>query len=235
MGEGRIAAGGGIMNRNRREFIRRGAAGLAVAVGAMILPRGALATPSDGSSAPELLDADLPEGAKATADNIQGPFFRDKAPFRAKVTPPLEAGTVLLITGRVWALDTRKPLNTAIIDLWQANAAGRYDNDDPKSPPDPEVFTNRSRLRTDEQGRYEFESIHPGAYKDGEMWRPPHIHYRVVAPGYRTLITQLYFEGDPHQMRDRFIKPALIIKLTKQKKDKAEYETGVFDIVLAKS
>jgi len=223
------------MDRNRREFIRRGAAGLAVAAGALLLPRGLGATPSDGSSVPQLFDATLPEGARATEDNIQGPFFRLGAPFRAKVTPPLEAGTVLLITGRVWALDSRKPLNAAIIDLWQASAAGRYDNDDRKNPPDPEVFANRARMRTDEQGRYEFESIHPGAYKDGSMWRPPHIHYRVIAPGYRKLVTQLYFEGDPHQKKDPFIKKELIIKLTKTRKDKAEYETGVFDIVLAKA
>lgn len=227
------------MDRNRRNFLRHGAAGLAVAAGTMLLPRSARATPSDGSGVPEPIQAEtpaeLPKEAKATPDNIQGPFFRQGAPFRAKVTPPLEAGTVLLITGRVWALDTRKPLNAAFIDLWQANAAGRYDNDDRKNPPDPEVFTNRARMRSDEQGRYEFESIHPGAYKDGEMWRPPHIHYRVAAPGYKTLVTQLYFEGDPHQMRDRFIKPQLIIKLAKVKKDQAEYETGVFDIVLAKA
>jgi protocatechuate 3,4-dioxygenase beta subunit len=217
------------MNRKRREFLR----GAAVLAGALLLPEGVLATPGDGSSAPQLLDATLPEGVKATEDNIQGPFYRKLAPFRAKVTPPLEAGTVLLITGRVWALDTRKPLE-AVIDIWQANAAGRYDNDDRKNPPDPEVFVNRARLRTDEQGRYEFESIHPGAYKDGSMWRPPHIHYRVQAAGYRTLITQLYFEGDPHQAGDAFIKKELIIKLEKQKKGEAEYERGVFDIVLAK-
>jgi catechol 1,2-dioxygenase len=170
--------------------------------------------------------------AKRTEKNIQGPFFREQAPFRAKITPPLEQGTVLLITGRVWSLATRKPLPDAIIDIWQANASGRYDNDDRKNPPAAEIFTNRARLRCDEQGRYEFESIHPGAYKDGNMWRPPHIHYRVQA-GMKSLITQLYFEGDPHQEKDQFIKKELIIKLSKQKKGEVEYETGTFDIVLA--
>jgi protocatechuate 3,4-dioxygenase beta subunit len=64
------------------------------------------------------------------------------------------------------------------------------------------------------------------------MWRPPHIHYRVQA-GMKSLITQLYFEGDPHQEKDQFIKKELIIKLSKQKKGEVEYETGTFDIVLA--
>jgi catechol 1,2-dioxygenase len=217
------------MNRNRREFLR---GGVAVLGATLLLPATALATPADGSAVPELFDAELPEGAKRTEKNIQGPFFREQAPFRAKITPPLEQGTVLLITGRVWSLATRKPLPDAIIDIWQANASGRYDNDDRKNPPAAEIFTNRARLRCDEQGRYEFESIHPGAYKDGNMWRPPHIHYRVQA-GMKSLITQLYFEGDPHQEKDQFIKKELIIKLSKQKKGEVEYETGTFDIVLA--
>lgn len=226
------------MNRNRREFLRGGVAALGAT---LLLPATALATPSDGSAAPQWLDANLPEGAKRTEDNIQGPFFREQAPFRAKITPPLEQGTVLLITGRVWSLFSRQPVPDAVIDIWQANAAGRYDNDDRKNPPAADVFTNRARLRCDEQGRYEFETIHPGAYKDGNMWRPPHIHYRVQAPGpiratgkreTTTLITQLYFEGDPHQLADRFIKKELTIKLNKQKKGEVEYETGTFDIVL---
>lgn len=169
-----------------------------------------------------------------TEDNIKGPFFREGAPFRGKVTPPLEPGVVMLITGRVWAHDTGKPLTNVVIDIWQANEKGRYDNDDRRNPPAADSFTNRARIMTDEQGRYEYETIHPGAYRIGpENWRPPHVHYMVRAEGYRTLVTQLYFKGDPHQKTDQFIKSSLIIPLDRQERDGVTWESGTFDIVLA--
>src|SRR5262245_32618847 len=170
-----------------------------------------------------------------TEDNILGPFHRANAPFRAKVTPPLEPGTVVLIKGRVFGHDTRRPLANAVIDVWQANHQGRYDNDDPKHPPAADVFVNRARVVTDENGAYEYESIKPGAYRiDRTTWRPSHIHYWIRATGYRELVTQLYFRGDEHQKTDAWIKESLIIDLREQKTAGGQaYRTGVFDIVLA--
>jgi len=171
---------------------------------------------------------------RPTEDNILGPFYREHAPFRAKVTPPLEAGVIVLVTGRVWGYDTRKPLSKAIIEVWQANAKGRYDNDDPSKPPANNVFLNRTRLVTDENGSYEFETIHPGAYQIGpNQWRPSHIHYMVHHPGYQTLVTQLYFEGDPRNKTDQFIKQSLIVAFEQKKVGNANIELGRFDIVLA--
>ena len=223
------------MDNARRNFIRGGAMGLAVLGSSLLLREDALATPSDGSAVPQVISESLPEDAKATPDNIQGPFYRKGAPYRGKVTPPLEPGRVLLISGRVWALDTRKPLAGATLDIWQANEKGRYDNDDPRNPAAADVFVNRVRLVTDEQGRYEFETIHPGSYLNGNQYRPPHIHYMVAAAKYRTLITQLYFEGDPHQEKDPWIKKPLIIKLEDQKNGDAKYQSGRFDIVLPRA
>jgi protocatechuate 3,4-dioxygenase beta subunit len=152
------------------------------------------------------------------------------------VTPPLEPGRVLLIGGRVWGYDTQRPLPGATLDVWQANASGRYDNDDPAKPPQPGVFQNRVRLVADETGAYEYETIHPGPYRIGpDTWRPSHIHYMVQQPGYRTLVTQLYFEGDPHNATDEFIKPSLIIKLDVRETPHGQYRVGTFDIVLAKA
>jgi protocatechuate 3,4-dioxygenase beta subunit len=173
-------------------------------------------------------------GVRATEDNILGPYHRANAPFRGKITPPLEPGTVLVVRGRVYGQDTRRPLPSTLIDVWQANAQGSYDNDDPQRPPAANLFVNRARLITDENGYYEYETIHPGAYRIGpNAWRPPHIHYWVRKPNYRELITQLYFRGDPHQRDDQFIRDSLIIDLREIRIQHGTYKVGVFDIVLA--
>ncbi len=225
---------------NRRDFVHFTGAGLA---GGLVLPAEAAPTQASGtlgSYAHYLQEKPKPQGKRpgtwaATEDNILGPFHRVGAPHRAKITPPLEPGRVLLISGRVWGLDTRKPLPNTVIDIWQANADGRYDNDDPDRPPAANVFLNRARLVTDENGYYEYETIHPGPYRIGpNTWRPSHIHYMVRQMGYRRLVTQLYFRGDDHQKTDAWIKEALIINLREQKnRAGAAYRTGTFDIILA--
>ncbi len=236
--------------RSRRAVLQCGALGLAAAGVGFTLRADAQPTPDSGELgaygdyltrqgetvelSPPATQA--PVERAVTEDNILGPFYREGAPFRGKVTPPLEPGIVLVITGRAWGHDTREPISDAVIDLWQANHAGRYDNDDRRNPPEADHFENRTRLVTDAQGRYEYETIHPGAYRIGRnIWRPPHVHYLVRAPGYKTLVTQLYFAGDPHQQADAFIKPSLIIPLEEHQRHASTYQTGRFDIVLAAS
>lgn len=116
----------------------------------------------------------------------------------------------LIIKGRVFGLDTRRPLPFACIDIWHSSPEARYDYHEV----DPNIkyeykealnthgrssnFDYRARLITDEQGRYEFETIKPTAYFDNEdsTWRCPHIHYYVQHSGYKPLVTQLYFKGE---------------------------------------
>jgi catechol 1,2-dioxygenase len=228
---------------SRRDFVR-GSLGLA-AFGASGLILRADAQPTEASgelgaygryleTQPGPAAIKPPANWQVTEDNILGPYYRPGAPFRGKITPPLEPGTVLVISGRVWGHDTKKPLATATLDIWQANDKGRYDNDDPNHPPARDVFRYRARLITDESGYYEYETIHPGRYRIGDgVWRPSHIHYLVRHPGYQKLVTQLYFKGDPENKRDEFIKESLIIGLRQQKAGPVTYETGTFDIVLA--
>ncbi len=234
------------MSVSRREFFRGGLA--TAGVTALSLRADALPTLPSGTLKhyPEfqaLADvplpfvapsAALPDTAKPTEDNHLGPYYREGAPYRAKVTPPLAKGITLLIRGRVWGFDTKKPLVSAVLDIWQADADGRYDNDDPDKPPAKGTYVNRTRVLTDETGYYEFETIHPGPYKIGpDAWRPAHIHYLVRKPGYTNLITQLYFKGDKHNAKDEFIKPSLVITLEAAKVNGSAIETGVFDVVLA--
>jgi protocatechuate 3,4-dioxygenase beta subunit len=176
----------------------------------------------------------LRRSREPTEDDVLGPFYRHRAPFRAKVCPPLAAGAVVLIAGRIWGVDTKRPIANCHLDIWQANDAGRYDNDDPTHPPSPTMFTNRTRLQSDEHGHYEFETIYPGAYKmDETTWRSPHIHFLVRAFGFKTLVTQLFFAGAPYLESDPFVKKSLIIPLAEHRSRGGTYKVGRFDIVLA--
>lgn len=95
-----------------------------------------------------------------------------------------------------------KPLPNTLIEVWQANAAGRYihRNDQHDAPLDPN-FRGSGRCVTDAEGRYRFYSIKPGAYPWGNHpngWRPNHIHFSLFGPSFVTrLVTQMYFPGDP--------------------------------------
>ncbi len=230
---------------SRRNFLTKGAIGLAVLSGGVpVLRSAALPTEVNGdeSQVIALLEQDnvsaltQPENWNPTEDNALGPFHRKGAPYRAKVSAPMSEGAVLVIRGRVWGYDTKKPLKNARIDIWQADHGGHYDNDGSSKTPPILASKNRARVITDENGYYELETIHPGPYQTSPgVWRPSHIHYLVRHPGYEDLITQLYFSGDAHQDTDSIIKQSLIIDLEQVNADNGTYETGVFDIVLEPS
>lgn len=169
-----------------------------------------------------------------TEDDVIGPYYRRRAPFRAKVSPPMAAGEALIISGTVWSFRTKRPIPDCLLEVWQANAAGHYDNEDPAHQPNPNSFTNRSRLHCDGHGRYELETIFPGAYRlDPTTWRSPHLHFLIRAIGFKSLVTQLFFEGAPYLDTDPFVKRSLIIPLLEDAGEIGTYRRGVFDIVLA--
>jgi catechol 1,2-dioxygenase len=170
---------------------------------------------------------------ESVEDDLLGLYFRPDAPFRAKISVPHEPGMVLVIRGRVWAYDTKEPLARAKMDIWQANAQGKYDQQQQNYVSSGEMFRNRARLYCDETGYYEFETIHPGPYRiSGEVWRAPHINFRVRYPGYAPLVTQLFFTGDPYHDVDPLLIQSLVISLQKKESNGMNYEEGVFDIVL---
>lgn len=110
-------------------------------------------------------------------------------------------GERIVVTGRL--LDEGgRPMRAALIEVWQANAAGRYMHkmDQHNAPLDPN-FTGCGRTLTDAEGRYRFLSIKPGAYPWGNhsnAWRPAHIHFSIFGDGLLSrLVTQMYFPGDP--------------------------------------
>lgn len=110
-------------------------------------------------------------------------------------------GERIIVGGRVLDEDGR-PVPGSLIEIWQANACGRYhhDVDQHDAPLDPH-FIGRGRVITDEAGRYRFITIKPAAYpwrNHPNAWRPAHIHFSLFGPAFATrLVTQMYFEGDP--------------------------------------
>ncbi|MFK8033914.1 MAG: protocatechuate 3,4-dioxygenase subunit beta [Hyphomicrobiales bacterium] len=121
----------------------------------------------------------------------------------------LAQGALMQVTGRILDEDGR-PIPNAVVELWQANAAGRYAHslDNREAPLDPN-FLGHGRVRSDENGAYTFLTIKPGAYpvpvKD-TWWRPPHIHFSVLGPSTLSrLVTQMYFPGDPLNEWDRIL------------------------------
>jgi protocatechuate 3,4-dioxygenase beta subunit len=110
-------------------------------------------------------------------------------------------GQRIIVSGRVVDEDAR-PVAGALIELWQANAAGRYrhSKDEHPAPIDPN-FTGAGRTLTDGDGRYTFTTIKPGAYpwrNHENAWRPAHIHFSLFGSNFLTrLVTQMYFPDDP--------------------------------------
>lgn len=110
-------------------------------------------------------------------------------------------GERIIISGRVLD-EAGRPVPEALVELWQANAAGRYVHvrDQHPAPIDPN-FTGAGRALTGPDGRYRFVTIRPGAYpwrNHHNAWRPAHIHFSVFGPSFLSrLVTQMYFPGDP--------------------------------------
>ena len=130
-------------------------------------------------------------------DRIMGPAAADLT--RRHAGEPI--GQRIIVCGRVLD-ERRRPQPGAVIEIWQANAAGRYAHarDQWDAPLDPN-FTGAGRVMTDEEGRYRFVTIRPGAYpwkNHPNAWRPAHIHLSLMGPAFATrLVTQFYFPDDP--------------------------------------
>lgn len=181
----------------------------------------------------EIDDITYGEDSSGTAHNVEGPFYRPDAPLRV---PPVtlcrddEEGDILFVSGRVLSATNQQPLAHAMLDVWQTNRQGYYENQDPTQP----ECNLRGRLLTDENGWYEFRTIIPGAYEVtkggpvGELlrtlgrhaWRPSHIHLKVTCDGFAPLTTMLFMPDDPWLASDAIqaVKETLVVALEKHDK-----------------
>jgi len=162
--------------------------------------------------------------------DVAGPVFGEGAvePLDDDLTRHGEGeplGERIIVQGRLLD-DEGRPIPNGLIELWQANAAGRYRHqiDRHPAPLDPN-FAGAGRALTDADGRYRFVTIKPGAYPWGNhhnAWRPAHIHFSVFGRAFtQRLVTQMYFPGDPlfeydpifHAVRDPRARELLLARL----------------------
>jgi protocatechuate 3,4-dioxygenase beta subunit len=161
------------------------------------------------AATPECKDNDDP-----TPPQTAGPFYKPSSPKRASLIEAGVKGTKIVVQGFVRS--TRcKPLAGALVDLWQADGAGAYDN---------AGYKLRGHQYADDAGQYSFETVVPGLYPG----RTRHFHVRVQAPNRPILTTQLYFPGEQQNLRDGIFNEKLLLTLRQNGAEKL----AIFDFVL---
>jgi protocatechuate 3,4-dioxygenase beta subunit len=152
--------------------------------------------------------------AALTPAVTEGPFFKPNSPERTSLLDSGVTGTKLTLTGYVLSANCQ-PIAHALLDFWQANTQGQYDNSG---------FTLRGHQYTDAKGYYHLETIIPGLYPG----RTEHIHVKVQAPGASILTTQLFFPGVSDNQSDSFYDPKLLMNL----KNTADGEQATYNFII---
>jgi protocatechuate 3,4-dioxygenase beta subunit len=151
---------------------------------------------------------------RPTIAETEGPYFKAGSPARTSLLQTGMRGTRLVLTGQVLTTSCR-PVSGALLDFWQADASGAYDNSDHRL---------RGHQLTDANGRYALTTIVPGEYPG----RTQHIHVKVKAPGKPELTTQLYLPGAPGNQRDAIFDPSLLMRV----RDTGSGKAASFDFIL---
>jgi protocatechuate 3,4-dioxygenase beta subunit len=155
------------------------------------------------------------DGDEPTEAQTEGPYFTPSSPLRRSLLAAGIGGTRLTITGRV--LSTRcRPIAHALLDFWQADSNGAYDNDG---------YRLRGHQFTDAKGRYRLDTVVPGLYTG----RTRHIHVKAQAPRQPVLTTQLYFPGEPRNASDGIFDSSLLLQAWRRS---GARRLGRFDFVL---
>ena len=202
---------------NRREILQK----IAITASGLVLTRG------------------IASGVPTPAQT-EGPFYpikdqADKGGDMTQVTGHTNEalGTRVFLTGTVLDDKTKKPIIGALVEFWQACHTGKYDHpDDPNTADLDPDFQYWAQVGTDKSGRFSLKTIKPGAYPAAPGWiRPPHIHVKVHAKGYPSLTTQLYFEGDELNAKDKILlkipsakRDLVMVKLNPRSADKKSFE-----------
>jgi protocatechuate 3,4-dioxygenase beta subunit len=231
-----------MLDPTRRAFLKQSGLGLAtIGAAGLVLRSDALPTQEikrDQTDRVVIQLGPVKQEAASTAELKKavafpyGPFYRTGAPFRGKLSLPGEPGTQFVLSGRVWAFDTKRPLPGVVLDFWHVDMNEKYSNGTTD-------FRNRGRLVSSETGYYEFESIRPIPYRPNpqgapDFWRCAHFHLLAVCPGYQSLITEIHFHGDTKKS-DPMYRIENAIAVEEKKVNGTTFQTAVFDVVLDRS
>lgn len=158
--------------------------------------------PQTGAQSTLVATPDCASPASLTPALTEGPYFKANSPERANLVEANMSGTVLVLTGYVLTNDCQ-PVANALLDFWQADASGQYDNTG---------YTLRGHQYTDKNGRYQLTTVVPGLYPG----RTEHIHFKVQAPNGPMLTSQLFFPGVSDNQADQIFDLSLVIHITQQ-------------------
>ena len=154
------------------------------------------------------------QSASLTVEETEGPYFTANSPERASLWEDGMPGTKLVITGYVYDANCQ-PVANALLDFWQANANGEYDN---------AGYTLRGHQYTDANGYYTLTTIMPGIYTG----RTEHIHVKVQAPNAKLITTQLFFPGVEQNDSDGIFDQSLLLGM----QTTSDGESGQFNFVV---
>lgn len=168
-------------------------------------------------------------GDAVTTTDILGPFYRPGSPMRSNLISAGSTGEVMHLGGTIFQKDGKTPMSNVLIEAWQCDENEIYDNTS-------DDYLFRGAVKTDGYGKYSFKTIVPVPYKDGDDWRPAHIHLRISSADHQDLITQIYFKGDPHIIEDAAAaSPQSASRILDIKKNFDSENEVIFDVVMGKS
>jgi protocatechuate 3,4-dioxygenase beta subunit len=139
-------------------------------------------------------------GDDPTPQQTEGPYYTPDTPHRTRIADAGTRGEALLVTGAVLG-DDCQPIRRALLDFWQADGNGEYDN---------EGYRLRGHQFTDARGHFRLETVKPGLYPG----RTRHIHVKAQRPHGEVLTTQLYFPGEPQNEQDGIFDAALLMDVS---------------------
>ncbi|MFJ5777051.1 carbohydrate-binding protein [Streptomyces sp. NPDC093094] len=200
--------------RIRRKTVLRAALGATAAVPVALLGGPALARTFISTDTAPPLTPPCDDGDDLTPPQTEGPYFKPRSPQRTSLLEPGLPGTRLTVTGYVFGRACR-PVAGVLMDFWQADASGAYDNTG---------FRLRGHQFTDSRGSFALTTIVPGLYPG----RTRHIHVKLQAPNRPVLTTQLYFPNEPRNNTDTIFDPRLVMTV----RDADGGRQASFDFVL---
>lgn len=198
----------------RRKTVLRAALAATAAIPVALAAGPALARTAAASGTAPQLTPSCDDGDAPTPEQMEGPYFKPNSPQRTSLLEPGMPGTLLTVTGHVFGR-TCLPLSGVLLDFWQADANGAYDNTG---------FRLRGHQYTDSRGSFTLTTIVPGLYPG----RTRHLHVKLQAPGRPVLTTQLYFPNEPRNNTDTIFDPRLLMTV----RDGGGGREAAFDFVL---